>query len=191
MITKLGRTKRITNKTVDRGQYGKYSYAKDKDSPLLFKKRTNKITGDVTYTLIPDAWENFINKIKTNPDLDDDDRITMISDAERIKTDIVNSGSNKADSKKGAKNLYASERQFGWNRIDENSMLSRMKASQHEKLFANLGLSPDELASYLGVSVDDVLNENLWTDNLFKVSDGRVYQVDFGYDLTSAFVRIK
>lgn len=190
MITKRGFSKRIVNKTVDRGQYGTYSYAKDKDSILLFRKRSNKITGGVTYTLIPEAWDNFIKKIENNPELTPAKKTTMINEANRIKNDILTS-ETKAESKKGAKLLYASERQFGWNRIDEKSMLSRMKASQHEKLFANLGLSPDELAEYLGVSVNDVLDETKWTDNLFKTDDGKIFEVTFGYDLTSAFRRIQ
>lgn len=190
MITKRGFSKRIVDKTVDRGQYGKYSYATDKDSILLFKRRTNKITGGVTYTLIDDAWENFIKKIKNNKEISQAERTTMINEANRIKEDIL-TDEHKGESKKGAKHIYASERQHGWNRIDERSMLSRMKASQHEKLFANLGLSQEELADYLGVSVNDVMDENNWTSNSFYTSDGREYQFTFGYDLTSAFVRVK
>ena len=173
-------TKRISTKTVSRGKYGSYSYVTDKDSPILFKRRRNKITGEVTYTAKEQQWDSFINKFRNDPNLSDAEKTTLIADAERIKMDIESGAGH-----------YASEMQGGWNRIDERSMLSRMKASQHEKLFANLGLAPEELADYLGVSLNDVLDENLWQGNTFETSDGRVYQVNFGYDLTSAFTRIK
>ncbi|MBR2554672.1 MAG: hypothetical protein IKE94_07430 [Aeriscardovia sp.] len=177
MITKRISTKTVTNKT-----YGSYSYVTDKDSPVLFKRRRNKITGDVTYTVKENAWNNFINKIKNNSSLDPMEKKTMLAEAERVRLDIES---------EGTQGKYASARQGGWNRIDERSMLSRMKASQHEKLFANLGLSPKELADYLGVSVNDVMDENNWSKNTFQTSDGQVFEFNFGYDLTSAFTRIK
>lgn len=59
---------------------------------------------------------------------------------------------------------------------------ARLESSALDKLFINMGRSPEELAREINVSVSDIENSDLWKDGRFYAPNGKVYEVVFNYE---------
>lgn len=67
---------------------------------------------------------------------------------------------------------------------------AKLASSALDRLFINLGRSPEELAAEINVNVTDIKDSNNWKDSKFYSPDGKVYEVFFNYE-SSVFQEIK
>ena len=66
-------------------------------------------------------------------------------------------------------------------RISEKTLRSMLSNSKIEKAIINTGYTADELASELGIKVDDLLNEANWSGSEFTFG-GKTWDFEFKYD---------
>ena len=66
-------------------------------------------------------------------------------------------------------------------RISERTLRSMLADSKIEKAIINTGYTPDELAAEMGIDVDDLLDEDNWDGDIFKLGD-RTWNFEFRYD---------
>lgn len=97
------------------------------------------------------------------------DRITLKNELDIEYNEIMNKES-----------VYASELQGGYNRIDVNSMVSRLHDERLDKLATNLGVSVTDLADELGVSESDLRNAEFEKGKV-KLN-GKEYAINFKYN---------
>lgn len=130
-----------------------YSYKTGKareESPLLFTRRGDK------YYLKEDVWNDFIDSIWSRAEegsMDVSEAVDVISALEAEKEKVL----------KG-EHIYESEQQHGYNRIDVDSMLSRIEESKTRRMIRNLGFSEAEFADTLNkklgiTSITDAITE--------------------------------
>ena len=56
-----------------------------------------------------------------------------------------------------------------------------LAGSKIEKVIINTGYTPEELADEMGIDVMDLLDENNWDSDIFKLGD-RTWNFEFKYD---------
>lgn len=117
---------------------------------------------DGNYVLREKEWNDFVNKIKNDPNITGAEKITVINDLKRIKNDILR-GKNNYKTKSGR-----------LRRIDEASMLARIAENKIERMALNMGFSTKELADMLTddnitVTEEDILNSENWGNNTFSL----------------------
>lgn len=66
-------------------------------------------------------------------------------------------------------------------RISEKTLRSMLAGSKIEKAIINTGYTPEELAAEMGINADDLLDENNWDGDIFKLGD-RTWNFEFRYD---------
>ena len=66
-------------------------------------------------------------------------------------------------------------------RISERTLRSMLADSKIQKAIINTGYTPDELAAEMGINVDDLLDEDNWDGDIFKLGD-RTWNFEFKYD---------
>ena len=66
-------------------------------------------------------------------------------------------------------------------RISEKTLRSMLAGSKIEKAIINTGYTPDELAAEMGIDVMDLLDEDNWDGDIFKLGD-RTWNFEFRYD---------
>lgn len=66
-------------------------------------------------------------------------------------------------------------------RISEKTLRSMLAGSKIEKAIINTGYTPDELAAEMGINVMDLLDEDNWDGDIFKLGD-RTWNFEFRYD---------
>ena len=66
-------------------------------------------------------------------------------------------------------------------RISEKTLRSMLSNSKIEKAIINTGYTADELASELGIRVEDLLDENNWSGSEFTFG-GKTWDFEFKYD---------
>ena len=66
-------------------------------------------------------------------------------------------------------------------RISERTLRSMLADSKIEKAIINTGYTPEELAAEMGINVDDLLDEDNWDGDIFKLGD-RTWNFEFKYD---------
>lgn len=66
-------------------------------------------------------------------------------------------------------------------RISEKTLRSMLANSKIEKVIINTGYTPDELAAEMGINVMDLLDEDNWDGDIFKLGD-RTWTFEFKYD---------
>ena len=66
-------------------------------------------------------------------------------------------------------------------RISEKTLRSMLADSKIEKVIINTGYTPDELAAEMGINVMDLLDEDNWDGDIFKLGD-RTWNFEFRYD---------
>lgn len=66
-------------------------------------------------------------------------------------------------------------------RISEKTLRSMLAGSKIEKAIINTGYTPDELATEMGIDVMDLLDEDNWDGDIFKLGD-RTWNFEFRYD---------
>lgn len=66
-------------------------------------------------------------------------------------------------------------------RISEKTLRSMLADSKIEKAIINTGYTPDELAAEMGINVMDLLDEDNWDGDIFKLGD-RTWNFEFRYD---------
>ena len=66
-------------------------------------------------------------------------------------------------------------------RISEKTLRSMLADSKIEKAIINTGYTPEELAAEMGINADDLLDENNWDGDIFKLGD-RTWNFEFKYD---------
>lgn len=66
-------------------------------------------------------------------------------------------------------------------RISEKTLRSMIADSKIEKAIINTGYTPEELASELGISVEDLLDEANWSESEFTFG-GKTWDFEFKYD---------
>ena len=66
-------------------------------------------------------------------------------------------------------------------RISERTLRSMLADSKIEKAIINTGYTPDELAAEMGIDVMDLLDENNWDGDIFKLGN-RTWNFEFKYD---------
>ena len=66
-------------------------------------------------------------------------------------------------------------------RISERTLRSMLANSKIEKAIINTGYTPDELAAEMGIDVMDLLDEDNWDGDIFKLGD-RTWNFEFKYD---------
>ena len=66
-------------------------------------------------------------------------------------------------------------------RISERTLRSMLADSKIQKAIINTGYTPDELAAEMGIDVADLLDEDNWDDDIFKLGD-RTWNFEFRYD---------
>lgn len=142
-----------------------YSYKIDEmkeTSPLLFTRRGSK------YYVKEDVWGDFIDSIWERAEegsMDVNEAVDMISALEAEKEKIL----------KGER-IYESKEQHGYNRIDVDSMLSRIEESKSRRMIRNLGFSEAEFADALNKKLgikkeSDMLTEADVSDAEFDIHE--------------------
>ena len=114
------------------------------------------------YVLREKEWNDFIDKIKNDTNITGAEKITVINDLKRIKSDILR-GKNNYKTSKGR-----------LRRIDEASMLARVADNKIERMALNMGYSTQELADMLTddnitVTEEDILNSKNWKNDTFSL----------------------
>ena len=66
-------------------------------------------------------------------------------------------------------------------RISEKTLRSMLAGSKIEKVIINTGYTPEELAAEMGINVADLLDEDNWDGDIFKLND-RTWNFEFKYD---------
>ena len=66
-------------------------------------------------------------------------------------------------------------------RISEKTLRSMLAGSKIEKAIINTGYTPEELAAEMGIDVMDLLDEDNWDGDIFKLGD-RTWNFEFRYD---------
>ena len=66
-------------------------------------------------------------------------------------------------------------------RISEKTLRSMLSNSKIEKAIINTGYTPDELAVEMGINVMDLLDEDNWDGDIFKLGN-RTWNFEFRYD---------
>ena len=66
-------------------------------------------------------------------------------------------------------------------RISEKTLRSMLAGSKIEKAIINTGYTPEELAAEMGIDVMDLLDEDNWDGDIFKLGD-RTWNFEFKYD---------
>ena len=66
-------------------------------------------------------------------------------------------------------------------RISEKTLRSMLAGSKIEKVIINTGYTPEELAAEMGINVMDLLDEDNWDGDIFKLGD-RTWNFEFKYD---------
>ena len=66
-------------------------------------------------------------------------------------------------------------------RISERTLRSMLADSKIQKAIINTGYTPEELAAEMGINVDDLLDEDNWDGDIFKLGD-RTWNFEFRYD---------
>ena len=66
-------------------------------------------------------------------------------------------------------------------RISEKTLRSMLSNSKIEKAIINTGYTPEELAAEMGINADDLLDEDNWDGDIFKLGD-RTWNFEFKYD---------
>ena len=66
-------------------------------------------------------------------------------------------------------------------RISERTLRSMLSSSKIEKAIINTGYTPEELAAEMGIDVMDLLDEDNWDGDIFKLGD-RTWNFEFKYD---------
>ena len=66
-------------------------------------------------------------------------------------------------------------------RISEKTLRSMIADSKIEKAIINTGYTPEELAAEMGIDVMDLLDEDNWDGDIFKLGD-RTWNFEFKYD---------
>ena len=66
-------------------------------------------------------------------------------------------------------------------RISEKTLRSMLSNSKIEKAIINTGYTKEELAAEMGINADDLLDENNWDGDIFKLGD-RTWNFEFKYD---------
>ena len=66
-------------------------------------------------------------------------------------------------------------------RISERTLRSMIANSKIEKAIINTGYTPDELAAEMGIDVMDLLDEDNWDGDIFRLGD-RTWNFEFKYD---------
>ena len=66
-------------------------------------------------------------------------------------------------------------------RISERTLRSMLADSKIQKAIINTGYTPEELAAEMGINVDDLLDEDNWDGDIFKLGD-RTWNFEFKYD---------
>ena len=66
-------------------------------------------------------------------------------------------------------------------RISERTLRSMLADSKIEKAIINTGYTPEELAAEMGIDVMDLLDEDNWDGDIFKLGD-RTWNFEFKYD---------
>lgn len=191
-------SKRI-NKYVydDQGNTTTYTYrAKSQRSPLLFNRRGSR------YTLNQKNWDAFMESIEKS-DMPIDDKVTLTAELNREKNAILKGGVLTDEGAYGS--IYSSQAQHGYNRIDVDSMLSRVNDSKIKRMLINLGFDESELAETFNEELDDtdftiteadIMNKENWRKNedgehIFEINYGRrtfTWVYEFKYNDT-VFVR--
>lgn len=170
-------TKTRTWKTKKGIKTKKYIY--QRNSTLLFRKTTKG--GQTQYKLIDKAWQEFEKKINT--ELSGIERTSTLNEARRIRDDILAGKSNQVVAGKSSKH-YASARQNGWNRIDIDSMISRLAQDKAAKFLINMGLDPVEVATRFNIELPELLNDGNWIEDTWqgKDKDGNSLSLRFHFD---------
>ena len=66
-------------------------------------------------------------------------------------------------------------------RISEKTLRSMLSNSKIEKAIINTGYTAEELAKEMGINVADLLDEDNWDGDIFKLGD-RTWNFEFKYD---------
>ena len=66
-------------------------------------------------------------------------------------------------------------------RISEKTLRSMLADSKIQKAIINTGYTPEELAAEMGINADDLLDEDNWDGDIFKLGD-RTWNFEFKYD---------
>lgn len=66
-------------------------------------------------------------------------------------------------------------------RISEKTLRSMLSGSKIEKAIINTGYTAEELAAEMGITADDLLDENNWDGDIFKLGN-RTWTFEFKYD---------
>lgn len=175
-------TKTRTYMTKKKGLQTK-QYVYQRQSTLLFRKTTKG--GQTQYKLIDKAWKEFEKKINT--ELRGVERTSTLNEARRIKNDILSGKTFEIAAGTSAKH-YKSTRQKGWNRIDIDSMISRLAQDKAAKFLVNMGLDPVEVASRFDIALPELLNDGNWVQDTWNGSTNAgipltlKFHFDYNYD---------